>query len=128
MTDTDEIELTMNADDLYREEVFTDRKMGSLRVMTPVTKEGTEDDSRSVLYIGHSQLMTPMGALPLVFDIEASSLDEAIGKYQAEAKVALDKTMAELQELRRQQASQIVTPDMPGGLGGAPGGGKIQMP
>jgi hypothetical protein len=48
------------------------------------------------------------------------------------AKSAIERTVKELQELRRQQASSIVVPQ--GGLppmgpgGGVPGGGKIQMP
>lgn len=130
MTETTDIDMAMDANNLYREEVYTDRKMGSLRVMQPVTSEGEVDEQRAVLYVGHAQLMTPMGALPLVFDIEATSLPEALSKYPVEAKAALDRTMEELQELRRQQASQIVTADNLGGLGGMPGGpgGKIQIP
>jgi hypothetical protein len=44
------------------------------------------------------------------------------------AKTAIERTVKELQELRRQQASSIVVPQ--GGLPPMPpgGGGKIQMP
>ena len=31
---------TMDAKSLYREEIYTDRKMGTLRVMLPVTADG----------------------------------------------------------------------------------------
>jgi len=128
MSDENKVDIRMDADAMYKEEVFTDRKMGSIRVMTPVNKDGSVDSDRSVLYVGQAQLMTPMGALPLVFDIEAASLDEALEKYPENAQIALDKTMEELKEMRRQQASSIVMPGEQGmPPGGMPGGG-IQMP
>lgn len=129
MSEENKVEIKMDADAVYREEVFTDRKMGTIRMMTPVKSDGTTDDTRPVLYVGQAQLMTPVGALPLAFEIEASSLNEAIEKYPELAQIALDKTMEELKELRRQQASSIVMPGDPGlpGGGGVPGGG-IQVP
>ena len=128
MSEENKVDIRLDTESMYKEEVFTDRKMGSIRVMTPVNKDGSVDTDRTVLYVGQAQLMTPMGALPLVFDIEATSLDDAIDKYPENAQIALDKTMEELKEMRRQQASSIVMPGeqgMPGG--GVPGGG-IQMP
>ncbi len=128
MSEENKVDIRLDTESMYKEEVFTDRKMGSIRIMTPVNKDGSVDADRTVLYVGQAQLMTPMGALPLVFDIEATSLDDALEKYPENAQVALDKTMEELKEMRRQQASSIVMPGdqgIPGG--GAPGGG-IQMP
>lgn len=119
----------MEKEDFYLEEVFTDRRVGTIRRLTPVTPEGLPDDSRSVLYAGQTQVMTPAGALPLTFDIEAESLDEAIDKYGDEARIMLEKTMEEIREMRRESASSIVVPgsggfDPSGGApGGAPGGG-----
>ena len=130
MTDENKIDIKMDADSMYREEVYTDRKMGTIRVMQPVKTDGSDDNERSVLFLGQAQLMTPMGALPLAFEIEAASLQEAIEKYPENAQLAVDKTMEELKELRRQQASSIVMPGDPGlpPGGGVPGGGGIQMP
>ena len=115
---------SFNGDNLYREESFTDRTVGTLRRMTPVDKNGNIDDSRAVLYIGQTQVMTAMGPLPLTFDIEAKTLEEAIAGFTDGAKAAFDETMKELEELRREQASSIV---VPGSVGGMPGGGKIQL-
>jgi len=56
------------------------------------------------------------------------ALDEAAGKFGSLAKAAIERTVRELQEMRREAASQIVVPQgglPPGALGG---GGKIQMP
>src|SRR5438034_11339814 len=110
---------------LYLEEVFTDRRIGTIRRLTPVTKDGTKDPARAVLYVGETQVLTPAGALPIAFEIGAGSLEEAAEKFGPLAKEAIDRTVRELQELRRQATSSIVVPQGPIS-GGA--GGKIQLP
>ncbi|HVE49713.1 MAG TPA: hypothetical protein VNG69_08860 [Casimicrobiaceae bacterium] len=128
-------DIAMDAKALYREEIYTDRKMGTLRVMQPVASDGAPDASRKTLYLGEAQLMTNMGPLPITFDIEASSLADAVAKYGDAAKVGVEQTMRELQEMRRQASSSLVIPPAGaaaalggGGMGGLGGGGKIQMP
>src|SRR3954469_15227464 len=114
---------------LFLEEVFTDRRVGTIRRLTPVTKDGVRDQARPVLYLGETQVLTPAGALPIGFDIGAGSLEEAAEKFGTLAREAIERTVKELQEMRRQAASQIVVPQ--GGLppaGGLGGGGKIQIP
>ena len=114
---------------LYLEEIFTDRRVGTIRRLTPVGKDGERDQSRAVLYVGETQVLTPAGALPIAFEIGAGSLEEAAEKFGTLAKEAIERTVKELQELRRQAASSIVIPQggMPPMGGGGPGG-KIQMP
>lgn len=127
----------MNADDLYLEEMFTDRRVGSIQRLTPVDAAGHADPKRRVLYIGQTQILTAAGALPLSFEIEAASLQEAAQKFSEGAKGALQQTMERLEEMRREAASSIIVPEAGaagplGGLGGMPGGmpggGKIRMP
>jgi hypothetical protein len=114
---------------LYLEEVFTDRRVGTIRRLTPVTKDGTKDPARPVLYVGETQVLTPAGALPIGFEIPAASLEEAANKFGSLAREAIERTVKELQEMRRQAASQIVVPQGPlPPMGGAGGGGKIQIP
>ena len=124
-------ELKMDPAALYREDVYTDRKIGVIRRLTPVKGDGTDDPERTVLYSGETQIMTSVGALPVSFEIDAQSLDEAASGYADAAKAAVERTVRDLQELRRQAASSIVVPQ--GGMGGLPGGGmpgggKIQIP
>ncbi|MEN8106770.1 MAG: hypothetical protein ABFS22_02055 [Pseudomonadota bacterium] len=119
------MEPTMDPNSLYREEVITDQRMGTIRSLTPVNSDGTTDSSRAVIYSGQIQIMTPAGSLPVAFEIEAGSLGEAVGKFPDAAKRAVDDTMAKLKELQREAASSIVIPEAGGGL---PGGGKIQLP
>lgn len=120
-------EIKLDIENLYREEMFTDHKVGTLRKMTPVTVEGEVDSSRDVLFVGQAQMMTPAGALPLNFEIEATSLADALGKFSSEAQACLERTLEELREMQRQQASSIVVPGQGGGMGGM-GGGGIQLP
>ena len=114
----------MDAGNLYREDSYTDRKVGSIRVLTPVTADGAEDASRRTVYIGQASLYTPAGALPLNFELDAGSLAEAIENFPETASRAVEETLQQLQEMRREAASSLV---MPGGMG--PGGkGGIQLP
>ena len=124
---TNEIKVDPKA--LYLEEIFTDRRVGTIRRLTPVTKDGARDPARPVLYAGETQVLTPAGALPIGFEITAGSLEEAAEKFGQLAREAIERTVKELQEMRRQAASQIVVPQGPlPPMGGAGGGGKIQMP
>ena len=117
-------ELKLDPDKLYLEEVLTDRRIGTLRRLTPVTRDGATDPTRAVSYVGETQILTPAGSIPIAFEIDAASLGEAAEKFAVLAKEAIDRTVRELQELRRQASSSIVVPQGP--LGG--GGGKIQLP
>ena len=125
-------DITMDANDLYRDETVTDRRIGTIRVLTPITVDGQTDSSRQTLYIGSAQVMTPAGALPISFDLDAANLEDAVNNFAQASKQALEETAKELRELQRQAASSIVTPGsdptgMISGLANA-GGGKIQMP
>jgi len=118
-------EIQMEREALYREEIFTDRKAGTIRRLLPVTAEGSADATRAVLYSGQTQLLTPGGVLPLSFDIEASSLSDAISRFPAAVHTALEQAIEEAREFRREASSRIVVPDVAGGP--LPGGGKIKL-
>jgi hypothetical protein len=119
-------DLAMDSSNLYKEETITDRKVGTIRTLIPVKSDGSADDSREVEFVGETQIMTPMGALPINFQIEAKTLDEAAEKYGDAGKEAVEKAVKELQQMRREAASSIVLPEGMGG-GAGPGGG-IKLP
>ena len=124
-------ELKMNADSLFREEMITDRKIGTIRILHPIKSDGTADDGRQRVYVGETQIMTPMGAVPLAFQLDGQTLSEAVEKFAEGAQVAVERAMTELQQMRREAASSIVIPEgVPPGMSGsgAPGGGKIKLP
>jgi hypothetical protein len=115
---------------MYREEIFTDRRAGTIRRLTPITIDGATDPARQVLFSGQTQLLTPAGVLPLVFEIEAATLEEALKKFPDGVKVALEQAIDEAREMRREAASRIVVPEVGAGIGPGPagGGGKIKFP
>ena len=112
---TDGGQASMDSTQIYLEETFTDRKVGTIRRLTPVAPDGSADSVRPVIFVGQAQVMTPMGAIPISFDLEAVSLNAAIQKFGAAAELAVQQTMRELQELRREQASSLLIPDAAGG-------------
>jgi hypothetical protein len=118
-------DIQMDATTLYRDELFTDRKAGTIRRLTPVTMNGDVDPARPVLYSGQTQLLTPGGVLPLSFEIEAATLEEALQRFPAAVQAALEQAIEEAREYRREASSRIVVPDVAGGA--IPGGGKIKL-
>ena len=108
-------------DGLYREESYTDRAVGTIRQMVPVTPTGEQDDSRPVLFMGATQVMTQAGPMPLNFDIPGENLAEAADNFGSSAQKAVEEMAAKLEELRREQASSIVVP----GQGGSGGSGLV---
>jgi hypothetical protein len=135
--DLHDADVRMDATNLYREEIITDRQVGTIRVMYPVKADGLSDGTRATLYTGETQVLTPAGMLPIAFEIDATSLAQAIEKFGDGVKEAVERTIREIQELRREAASSIVIPrGMPGGGLPGPGGlggpgaprGKIQLP
>jgi hypothetical protein len=120
----------MDVNGLYQEDNFTDRRVGAIRRLTPVRPDSSVDPTRPVLFVGQAEIMTNMGPVPLSFEIEGKTLEEAVQGFSAAAQVAIERTVQQIQEMRRQQASQLVVPQggLPPNLGGGRGGGKIQMP
>jgi hypothetical protein len=118
-----EQELKFDTDNLYRVDVFTDQRSGSIRRMTPVDHDGNTDSSRPVRYIGEASAMTPAGALPLNFELDGDNLSEAASGFARAAEQALNETVEELKRMQREQQSSIMVPGQGGGSGGMGGGG-----
>ena len=126
-----DLDIKMDAASLYREEIYTDRRIGTIRALVPVDANGAADAARETVFVGEAQIMTQMGPLPVSFEIEATSLGDAVTGYADAAKAAVERTVRELQDMRRQAASSLVLPGQGGagfGPSGLGGGGKIQMP
>ena len=128
-------EIKMDSEQLYREESVTDRRTGVIRCMIPIKADGSDDPARDTIYEGNTTIMTPMGSLPVNFNIEATDLEAAVAAYGDAAKQGIEETLEELKRLQREAQSQIVVPGRGGAGGGMPGaggggvpGGGIQMP
>jgi len=103
-------ELKLDEASLYREEVFTDLRVGSLKQLTPVTKDGSRDLSRPTVFVGETQLMSQLGPLPVQTRIDAANLEAAIAAFPAAIQAAVEKMIEEVKELQRQEMSRIVVP------------------
>ena len=124
-------QLTMDGEAMYREETFTDRRIGTIQRLTPVTADGDVDDNREVRYIGQTQVMSPAGALPITFELEVDSLSAAVAGFPDAAEKAVEETVEELKRLQREHQSSIMVPGQEGGggqfggMGGQGGGGGM---
>src|SRR5205809_7691695 len=87
------LELKMDPATLYREDSFTDRRMGLIRVLTPVTSDGLTDPHRKVLYVGEAHLLPAAGPLPLSFETVPASLGAAAELSGTGAKDAAERAM-----------------------------------
>ena len=114
-------EITVDREDLYLEEVFTDLKIATIRRLSPVMPDGSHDETRPTLFQGQTQLMSQMGPLPVSCSIEAATLEEAMDKFGEAMGQAVERMIEEAREIQRQEASRIIVP------GAAPAGGKIKL-
>jgi hypothetical protein len=103
-------ELKLDDANLYREEVFTDFRVGSIKQLTPVKRDGSRDALRPLMFIGETQLMSQMGPLPVQTRIEAASLEAAIDLFPAAIQTAVEAMIEEVKELQRKEMSRIVVP------------------
>ncbi len=115
----DSIQVDQN--NLYREETFTDLKVASIRRLTPLKANGSPDESREVIFMGQTQLMSQAGLLPVQCEIEARTLEEAIQKFPEAVKLAVERMIDEAKEIQRRESSRIVVP------GSSQLGGNIQL-
>ena len=103
-------EIKLDAKSLYREEVFTDLRVGTLKQLTPVTSDGSRDMGRPMAYVGETQLMSQVGPLPVQAPIEADNLQQAMERFPAAVQGAVEAMIAEVKELQRKEMSRIVVP------------------
>ncbi len=120
-------EIRVDEQNLYREEVYTDLRVATIRRLIPVTADGSTDVARRELYSGQTNLMSQAGPLPVECPIDAANLTEALAKFPEAIKEAVERLVEEAKEMRRREASRIVVPGgpMPGQGGGHGGGGLV---
>lgn len=103
-------EIMLDDKNLFREEVFTDLRVGSIKQLTPVTSDGSRDIGRPMTYVGETQLMSQMGPLPVQAPIEADNLQEAMERFPAAIQTAVEAMISEVKDLQRKEMSRIVVP------------------
>tara|TARA_B100001564_G_C20422583_1_gene570785 strand:+ start:90 stop:458 length:369 start_codon:yes stop_codon:yes gene_type:complete len=112
MSEQNQIEdIKFNGKNLFKEESFTDLEVGTIRKLTPIHPDGTEDNDRKASFTATTNIMTPSGALPLNGEIEADSLEDAIAGFSEAVNKALQKLQDDMMKMQQEQANKIVTPD-----------------
>ena len=101
-----EINFNVDKKNLYREESITDLKVASIRRLTPVKVDGTEDSTRQTLFIGQTQLMSPEGPLPIQSELAASTIEEAIDAFPNAMQRALNEVVEKIKKMQAQQKQQ----------------------
>jgi hypothetical protein len=112
-------EMKVDTANLYEEQSYTDLRVASIRRLIPVKPDGSRDLSRNPIFVGHTNVMSSVGPLPIESPIEAKTLEEAIEKFPAAVQDALERLVERAQEHQRRQASRIVVPET--------GPGRIQL-
>lgn len=103
--------IKFDGDSIWKEENFTDLKVGSIRKLTPIKADGSEDESRKATFSATTNVMTPGGALPISGEIEATTLEEAVEKFPEAINKAVKQLQDDMVKYQQEQASKIVTPD-----------------
>jgi len=104
------LDLSVKQDSLYLEESFSDLDMGSIRRLTPVKPNGLKDKSRKQIFVGHLNIMTPQGPIPIQAPIDAGNLKEAMEMYPGVMKIALKKMKEHVEKFNKEQESRIIVP------------------
>ncbi len=112
-----QIDFTVDTSNLYREENIIDFKLASIRCLTPIKPDGTIDESREKKYVGHTQLMSAQGPVPLHAPLEGSTLEEAMDNFSGSMQKAMEEMIEHVKRMQQEQAkakqeeaSRIVVP------------------
>ncbi|MFO7748941.1 MAG: cytoplasmic protein [Desulfobacteraceae bacterium] len=114
-----DVDFTVDKSNLYREESITDLKVASIRRLIPIKEDGSVDDSRSEVFMGHTQLMSPQGPVPIQDTLDAETLDQAMAVFPAAMEKAMEemidratKAQQEQEQAQQKEKSRIITPGM----------------
>ena len=112
---------------IYKREQFIEECPDNEKFAAKQIEQLTSLEDESKRFVGRVSigLQTPMGvqSMPVSFDIEAETVQDAFVKFEARAEEEIENAKNELetqmQEMRRQSQNRIVTPDeiASGGMG-----------
>lgn len=86
--------------DLWKAEVYTDRKNGTINVMLPVDVHGTRDPTRKPIYQSVVAVNTGGGPKDLGFLIDAVTLREAVYGWEVAAVKAISEAVGLAEDAR----------------------------
>ena len=104
------VDISIDKNNLYREETFTDLHAGTIKHFIPVKAGGSDDPGRSPVFMGQTQIMSGSGPMPIQCMLEVKNLDEAIAAFPAAVNNAVEELIEEAKRLQREASSRIVVP------------------
>jgi hypothetical protein len=111
---TDKIDFNLDAQNLYREESYTDLKAGAIRRLVPMKTDGSVDGARTEIFVGTTQLMTPEGPLPVQARLMVNNLHEALEAFPEAMRQATREMLVQLEEMQKKYQekddSRIIVP------------------
>ena len=99
----EQIDFTFNKQNLCREESVTDLKAGSIRCLRPIKPDGTKDETRQPIFVGHAQINSPQGLVPLQTALQATTLEQAIDEFPGAMEKALEEMVERAKQMQTQQ-------------------------
>ncbi len=101
-----EVEFTIDANDLYKEEPLTDLKTASIRRMIPIKLDGSVDTERPERFMAHTQLVSPEGPVPLQAELKGATLEEALQSFPEVMQAAFVEMFERMKKMQEQQMEQ----------------------
>ena len=77
-----------------------------MRLLKPIKIDGSDDSGRDQIYIGHTQIMTPQGMIPLQSRLTAKTLEAAIDEFPGAMQQALAKMVEEVKKMQEEEAKK----------------------
>lgn len=108
-----QIDFQVDKDNLYREENIIDMKSASIRCLTPIKPDGAIDESREKIFVGHTQLMSPQGPVPLHARLKASTLEEAMKSFPEAMQLAMAEMIENVRRMQQEQEKSNQKEDSP---------------
>jgi hypothetical protein len=111
-----DIDFTVDRNNLYREVMYTDLKVASIKKLVPINQDGSDDKSRPTVFIGETQLMTPGGPLPIHSHLDADTFEKAMDNFPLAMERSFREMVATLQRMQQEQekeergSSRIIVP------------------
>jgi hypothetical protein len=107
----DEVGFKMDRSKLYREETYSDLKTGTIKRLIPVKPDGSEDKSRKPIFVGHTNLISPDGPVPIQAIIQAKELQQALKKFPEAMQEAVDRLVEEIKKYQEKNQPRIEKPE-----------------
>ena len=108
-----QLDFTVEKNNLYREENIIDMKSASIRCLTPVKPDGAIDEGRKKMFVGHTQLMSPQGPVPLHAPLNAATLAEAMESFPTAMRNAMEEMIEHVKKMQQEQEKSKQKGDSP---------------